>query len=148
MVIKRTKYYAFTRLVIHGTDCSKLRNYVYNIANKIAPVEYMILGYEQATNDHYQGFVIFKDPVSFYKAKRALDNCYVAEMISTIEQNILYCKKGCNFTEYGKLLSEGVDKCLNLDYPFPRDPEDPYYRPITPWGEGGLTNAVRSYFPV
>lgn len=66
-------------------------------------LEYFILGFENCptTNTHHgQGFLIFKEPVSFFVAKRLLKPAHVEISVDSATKNISYCQKSGKFVTF------------------------------------------------
>lgn len=78
---------------------------------------YIIWGRERGdrmNTEHLQGYVEFKNPVTLVGAKRRLvDRAHLEMRRGTPEEAAEYCKKGGEWIEYGKPLSQG--KRTDLD---------------------------------
>jgi len=80
-------------------------------------IEYFVLGFEKCPTtgaDHGQGFVIFKDPVSFYTAKRLLKPAHVEMTRESATKNINYCQKSGKFITFAHEKYFSAEKLDNL----------------------------------
>lgn len=131
MVLEKSRYYAFTYVVHHNAkdipDFAPLDDVdeetapysIFEQADNTFGVNYMICGREHTTNIHFQGFVQFKVYLNHLQAKRALPGCFVSSMMTTPEQNILYCKKAGEYQEFGDLEEDDGDSVV---FSFSKDP--------------------------
>ncbi len=92
----------------HFTDFSMNREYNVKIMNN--EVRYFLQGREvcpETNREHVQGFVQFNKPKRWSYVQKFLGGCHFECMKSTVKDSIKYCKKGGNFTDQGKPLTQG-----------------------------------------
>lgn len=71
------------------------------------PASYILYGHETGENGtkHLQGYLVFKNPVSFENLKKKLPRAHIEVAIKGHEANIRYCKKDGDFFEKGEIPS-------------------------------------------
>lgn len=91
------RHWAFTKTIRNDEDM----NFDYKSLVDRGIASYVIVGLEEASNLHHQGYVCFVKKYSEFSARRLLNNAYVAPIISTPAKNRAYCMKDGNYQEYG-----------------------------------------------
>lgn len=70
------------------------------------PYKYMIIGKEkgeECLTPHLQGYVIFQKQLRFGAVKKLLQKAHLEVCRGSHEENVDYCKKQLDFTEFGRL---------------------------------------------
>lgn len=107
--MSRAKNWCFTLNNYDEADCARL-------LIQDDKIKYLIYGKERGENGtmHLQGFVSFKDRVSFNVAKSYVSNRCHLEVARNCTQSITYCKKENDFYEVGEF-TVSIGKRSDLD---------------------------------
>jgi len=95
--------------------CYTLNNYTQEEFDELTRVEcrYHVLGKEVGDKGtaHIQGYIYFKNYVTFFKVKKLLgDRCHIERQKGSTQQASVYCKKDGNFQEIGVLPRKNLTK--------------------------------------
>lgn len=108
-----------------SVEIKRSRNFVFTLNNysneefkilKELDTKYIVIGEEigDSGTPHLQGYVEFKDPLTFTALKKRIGKrCHVEPRKGTSSQASDYCKKDGNFFENGEISSQGARADLN-----------------------------------